>query len=619
MVIKKRKRTATHSILLIVTALAIGVVVSTTLYALSAPQIVVAPQDSFFTNSVRITAHGTITGDLRYTTDGSNPTATSPLFEPFDITETTVVRFALFSDTTQLGETTTKTYFIDTEHDLPVISLVVEPHDLWNEHTGIYVEGSQENYKAKGKEWEKPGYIELYEQDRKLGFSRNNIGVRLHGSGSRTYPQKSFRIYAGYLDHQQSINYPLFGDRSIDTFNSFIIRNGGTDWEHAMVRDVLIQRLAANTNVDTQADRPAVLYLNGQYWGLYYLRERYDSEHLAHTYGIQADQLSILEVDRDLGDRRGQVTAQSGDKKHAQQYNDLLVKAQELCRDCAAYSEFSPEMYMLSFIDYNIFQIHFANYDWPFANTKLWRSKNTYDLDPKNKIDGTFQWMLFDTDVGFGFGNVTEEKMIDAARTPAYGRFLDNKFPFRPLFYNSKFKQEYLTRYANLLNTTLSTEHVTATIQQLESEIENEMPRQIQRWSEMNSVNTMDDWRNEMEMLRVYAQHRPRSMFASTAETLEVSGTGTVELSTNTPAKIKRMTFGDLTIPLAGTQSSWKGTFFEDTYYVLRVEPAFGYYFDHWEGDIPAAHAYNQEVKVRVHNNMRITAVIKKHPWYIVE
>jgi hypothetical protein len=109
------------------------------------------------------------------------------------------------------------------------------------------------------------------------------LGARIHGGYSRVFPQKSFRLYADHdYDENKKFKYDLFPNQAydingehIDSFSRLILRGGGNDFFGVMFRDEVIQSLVSHLNIPTQAYRPSVVFLNGEYWGIYNIRERY--------------------------------------------------------------------------------------------------------------------------------------------------------------------------------------------------------------------------------------------------------------------------------------------------------------------------------------------------------
>jgi len=382
-------------------------------------------------------------------------------------------------------------------YTLPIISLVVDPKDFFDQEKGIYVTGKEQeviagdgdyyytwpaNYHERGDDSERSIYVEYFNVDGELQFAQNS-DVRIHGMASRSYPQKSLRLYANQkYDDFDKFSGPLFPDlidvngEKIDDFETLILRDGGTDSPSSFFRDVLIQRLVEHTSVDTQAVNPVIIFLNGEYWGLYFLYERYDEGYFLNHYGIQPENLIVLE-------NKGVVVI--GAEKERQIYQDLLFYV--LGNDTKnkdVYSEISNKIDINNFIDYQITEIFIAHQDWPDNNIKYWRTRTVND-DSENSYgqDGRWRWLLFDTD--HGFINTELNSIEYATRTD-----LETNL-FRSLIKNEDFRNLFLNRFADHLNTTFKQERVIQEINGVKD-------------SEYNPFTELT--KREMEVLRLIAK-----------------------------------------------------------------------------------------------------------------
>ena len=222
-----------------------------------------------------------------------------------EVFKCTTIKAVAIRDDGSRSNVVTHSYFVDPDiksrYTLPVISVVTDYDNLFDPSTGIYY-GS--NAEKSGKEWERPAHIEFFEPGGKLGFSQN-IGLRIHGNYTRKFPQKSFRLYAdGDNGDLGEFSYEIFpgltkkgNGKKMKTFERLILRQSGNDWSSAYMRDEMMQSLVSHLNIlDTQAVRPAVLFLNGEYWGVYYIRERFDKEYLSEHYNLDDDRIAIIET-----------------------------------------------------------------------------------------------------------------------------------------------------------------------------------------------------------------------------------------------------------------------------------------------------------------------------------
>jgi hypothetical protein len=503
-----------------------------------AQPITITPHENFVAGPVTITMSTPLSGTIRYTVDGTAPDESAAAYtQPFQLDHTAIVQAAVFHGERQVTTTQRQDFFVDTDHTLPVLSINLPPEGLWDDEIGIYVEGNHDNYRQTGEDWERRAWLRWYEPDHTLGFEQL-IGLRLHGNAMRSMPQKSFRIYVrDEQGREKKLTYPLFGENGNRQHSSFVLRNGGSDQQYAFMRDRLASELVEQTdsNLDTQSAQPVVLYLNGQYWGLYYARERFDETYFTEKYQVDPEALSIVSIPLNTGETRGQAEPDSPHSKaDAQRYNRLLADVRR-CTECASYSQVANTADINNLVDYFLFEFFYANFDWPYNNAEAWRYR-TETLAPVEsqlvpELDGRFRWLLFDVDVGFGAGRSTSEEMVKAAQGDPYANFEDGAFPFRNFFSNPRFQQQWVTRVNQLTDTTLSEDNLLQTVDQLAAEIRPEMARHIARWSPetakdgVDSVDSVEEWERRVALLKDFLRARPAAFREHTTHFIEKSRT----------------------------------------------------------------------------------------------
>ena len=223
-----------------------------------------------------------------------------------------------------------RTYFVGLNRkalygDVPIISIITEPENLFDYVKGIYVMGKmyddwieedpknkkaqpyqkRGNYNMKGRESERPASIEFFPSDEeKEGFNQD-VGIRIMGAVSRTFIQKSFRIVFRKDYDKKNLKYELIpgnqrsdGQGIVNQYKSFNIRNGGNDHQNTKIRDKALQDLISNRNLETQQSEIIILFLDGEYWGLYTLMENYDEHYIANNYDIEDENVVIIKNGR---------------------------------------------------------------------------------------------------------------------------------------------------------------------------------------------------------------------------------------------------------------------------------------------------------------------------------
>jgi|GEM_PF-4781854 hypothetical protein len=411
-------------------------------------------------------------------------------------------------------------YWQGEKHTIPVIEIKTDPDNLWSDKTGIYVKGEQENYFQAGDEWEKEAEMRLFDETGKLEMEQK-IGLSLHGRGMRSMPQKAFRLTAkNYQGENDLFRYSFFDEEGSKAYGSLVLRVG--DSHLTMMRDMLASRLVSQvSSLEVQLGRPVVVYLNQEYWGLYWLQERYDDEYFEQKYRVQPGMLGMLEVPLGSFVNHGYaVSVDKRDKAGVERYN-WLVDQVSGCRGCEGFSAINKYVDIQNMIDYFILELYMGNADWPFNNVKLWWFK----VEPMKEeiisdfkyLDGRLRWLLFDLDAGFGAGIETAEKMKQAAESDPHGDLKNEDFPFRNLFDEDRFRRLYQKRLVELVQGGLEAEEVENLIDKMAEEIRPEMSRQIERWGQEKSesgyhvVSSMEEWERQVDLLKVFARSRSDS------------------------------------------------------------------------------------------------------------
>lgn len=384
--------------------------------------------------------------------------------ESDEVAKCTVIRAMAISPDNETSEVVTRSYFVGNDvktkyAGASVVSLVIDPDSLLDYETGIHVlgkiydewkvtaEGAKidgtnsywsyvGNYTQSGREWEREAVMDYLDADREqLEFSVP-VGIRIHGGASRMYGQKSFNVYLREEYGQKNLKYELLpGDvdkdgKQIKKYKSFMLRNGGNDTEYSKIRDLFNQNQVTDRAFGVQATKPCVLFLNGEYWGLYNLTEKYGDNNLEETYGVDKDNIVVFkEGELDEG--------QDGDETL---YEELWNFAGKDFTDNAVYEQFCQIMDIDSFADYYATEIYIANKDWsPKKNYELWRARTT---DETNEYaDGKWRYLLFDTEYSMGLYTQTE----DQSDYDSFQRTLKEDKLFAAVMKNQAFQEKFLS------------------------------------------------------------------------------------------------------------------------------------------------------------------------------
>ncbi len=422
---------------------------------------------------------------LRYTTDGSEPREGSPVFTSVTANKTTVLRVRGFAEGKLPSDVTTVTLLVGVKHDMPVVCLSADPDDLFSTERGILVKGT--NYSSSfpysganfWKDWERKANFAYYVEGQKVLDS--DAGIKVFGQYSRAYDQKSLAVYFRGEYGGDSLFYPFFADSDHTVLSSLVLRAGGQDQGLTRIRDAFCsQVMKGSSSLVFQDWTPVAVYLNGQYWGYFDLREKINAKWLSQYGGItDEDNLDLI---------KGNRTAKAGTNEA---YLDLLdyVKSHDLSKaDNYAYVENLVDID--NYIDYLITEIFFCNGDT--GNVKFYREKTD---------TGKWRWVMFDFDMTLRNEALWDSyDMFEKLFNPS-GHGAGNSFSSAlqcGLLKNKTFRDKFIQRFAQLLNTNFRPEYMTPILDGMIDKIDSEMHGHCDRWGK---PDTYEDWRKEVDNL----------------------------------------------------------------------------------------------------------------------
>ena len=538
------------------------------------PMFSIPPGIYFGTQSVELTTQYD-EGEIRFTVDGSRPTPQSQIGENSIIFDTTmVVRARVYHDGLLPSKVETATYIIDEPFALPVVSIAIDPDYLWHEDIGIYVEGSHFNPDECEtanyfQDWERPCHFEYFSPDgnRNLNF---DAGLEILGKSTPRYPQKSLGLSLRSSYSQDSFDYDIFDGKNLYEQRYLVLRNGGGDWRKSMISDPLVHSLSAGMmDLDFQSYQPAVVFLNGEYWGIHNIREKMNRYFPEANFNLDPDLIQLLEQ---LPDNI--IEGEAAD------YQALLdyIEVNDLS-DPTHYEYVQSQIDTEEYINYLCTEIFCANRDWPQNNVKWWRI---------SEPAGPWRWMLFDTDAGLG---QMEDNSLSLATElgvkPPWSTAL-----VRGLLTSPVFADRFITRLVSHLNTTYHTDRVTAFIDSLVTNLEPEMPRHLDRWGdecfinyqtgvELCGIGDMADWYENLTGKYDFAAGRPAVVFQNLQDRFDLEDPLNLQLSV-VPAGSGRIRVDGQKIP----NDTFSGQFFSGFTWELTAEPSPGYRFLHWTGTV---------------------------------
>ena len=413
---------------------------------------------------------------IRYTTNGSTPTEKSicydtPLFldgrlysqsdiykiqispdelvyVPDSVRHTVVIRAAVFDEDNHcISETVTNTYLIrDLGCDaagLAVMSICADSLALFDYETGIFVPGkhwnpevplNSGNYYQQGRNWERTVNVEFYEPIDNSGINQI-CGLRTHGNRSRRYPAKGMKIYARKDYGKERFDYSFFEDNQINSFKHLVLKPFATFWPYSGTQDYVCNTLARQLELESPQCRPMLVYLNGEYWGVYFLQEKMDERFLEDHFGMDPDYCNII------GNWKGEVENGTGRNfKHMMRWLENADLS-----ETTDYERIGEMIDLDNFINYMVFETFVGNWDWPGNNMRCWQEG-----------DGPWRWMFFDGDATI-ISN-TMDVFLNAAvyAEPAtWDNYPEAKLLLGKLLENNQFKDAFKARARELCGSLL--------------------------------------------------------------------------------------------------------------------------------------------------------------------
>lgn len=381
----------------------------------------------------------------------------------YNVDKCTIVRAAVYYGAGEYSDIKTASYFVgfDTKtgySGMNVVSIVTDPENLFDYEKGIYVTGKtfddmmslledeempkwwwmESNYTLRGFDSERMASCQFFGVDGTLLLSQA-CGIRIHGGATRAYNQKSLNIYAREeYNGQDYFYYNFFGNDYSPS--AVTLTQGGNDYSSKM-KDYLMNTLLSDMDFATMDFQPYVLFLDGEYWGVYWLTEKYDKEYMHYHYSVDADNVIMVKNDE----------IEEGEESDKQLYYDML----DFCSnsDLSIQSNYEQVCSLIdidSYIDYVASMVYISRKDdWPSSNYALWRSKK---IGHGQYDDGKWRWILFDVNSGGLDEELVEYDSIEY--------LMDNSSMFRNLMTNDSFREKFLGRLVDISENVLSADIV---------------------------------------------------------------------------------------------------------------------------------------------------------------
>ena len=417
----------------------------------------------------------------------------------------TIVRAVSIGEDGSRGKEVTGVYFVGYDgkpayHDMMVLSISTDPENLFDPNTGIYVTGHRAsrmtletiknknsyrfwnaNYRQRGRNWEREVYACLFDSQRNLLFS-GSYGLRIQGGASRALLPKSLNLFAR-SEYGDSINAQrIFGDGyQLGSLNL----NSGANGVSTKLHDYLVNSLAADLDVETRPYVPCAVFLEGEYWGVYWLTPRYEAEFFQSRHGIYGQDVIEVKVNRiEIGNEEDE------------EYKNALF-------ECIAGGDMSlPEDYgracemidIQSFLDYYAMELYIANVDWPANNVAYWRTRKPYETAVG---DTRWRWIVYDVNYAMLLADAEKNRIEMCIKQDEL---------FAGMMENKGFRESLYDRLVYLAREVFSPEKVNALIDDYEVWMADAIVNEYARF--YDSERTEEDFITDCENIRAFFEKR---------------------------------------------------------------------------------------------------------------
>ncbi len=464
-------------------------------FLMRAGDVIISPAGGLFDAPVSVTLTAEKGAVIRYTLDGATPTEESPVYAgPLELGVSTVLRARAFAKGMLSSNASSASYLFGVDVDVPVVSLITDQKYLTDPGMGLFVKGygSIANYYQN---WEYPMHVQYFDDGKML--LNQLASFRTSGALGLTRPQKTVSIFARGALGEEKFYFNPFPNRDYDSYNALTLRSGGTESRGTRFKDELLTSLAEGLNVLYQDAVPVVVYINGQYWGHYNLREKINQDSIAQWEGItDEDTIEGITILRS----RGSVVQGSRDEM------------EELIQFCRHRDLNVPEnlqyvqdrLDVMSYFDHAILEIVSGNSD--MHNVRYYKVPG-----------GKWKLALFDMD---GCMDNLRRQPLNLYLTKLTGE-MDRFFhePFAALMRVPAMRDQFLTRFGEILHDKFIAKDLEAKVDAWAAVIGPLMEDHVKRWPDVSLAR----WQKYVDLLRTNVRERPEEMVQHVANAFRLT------------------------------------------------------------------------------------------------
>jgi hypothetical protein len=452
------------------------------------------------------------------------------------------------------------------------------PDSVYPSFPGI----KKNNFGQSNGVWEKTAAFAFFLPGEQPSVLNQDVGVRIHGSSSRRWPRKSLRIYARGEYGASSLDHSFFPNLAQQEFDRIVLHNAGNDEYRCNMRDAVAQSIVRPMNILSIEYRPAMTFLNGEFYGINNIREIYGRHFFNRRFQIPQESFEAYKNGRlEAGD--------SGLSDMLAQYvaNNSLISNEK-------FLVFASMLDPLSMTELFVSNIYLYNKDWLPNNTYLWRSKDIGILG-----DTIFRYAAIDMD---------KSMPVISDTVAASYNYLDDILNvsqngqeplawFRAAMNNGAYRNDFITRFADVMNTFFLPERCLAIVSEFKSSFSNDFQEHIDRWQRPSSY---ENWEENVAYLDTFLVHRTEHQRNHIVEVFDLEGQMTVHLDVSHIdhgfIHINTIDINANTVGVPEVPAPWSGVYFKGLPITIEAIPYEGFMFSHWEGDTESEEASFSQV-----------------------
>ena len=517
-----------------------------------------------------------------------------------------IVRAVSKNEKGEFSQVISKTYFVTNEdlykyEDTTVISLVTDPENLFSPDFGIYVTGtmyqewknsdeydpkqklwdknSKCNFFMKGAEWEREAFLTIFDKGEMI--LQQNVGIRVKGGATRNYPAKSFNIYARKKYGKSRIEADILND-NYDINENLITSYKGLSvrsvYDNSRIRDIIGRDIFYSRKGLTFTNMKfSVLFLNGEYWGLYILQERLSDDFIEKNYLIPSDNV-VLAKDNEIED---------GPEEEYTKFKEFCIEySKKDLTDEKIYEEIKNFIDINSLIELFATGIFIGNNDWPGKNDGMWKNIGE-KLEENEYSDGKWRFLIYDLDYSMNSYSVSTDSFKHAQSR--VNRAEINSLFLSLLENNTDFQKRFVNIYCDYANEVYSPQKVKKILEKYRDNYIELVPNTLLRWGRSNFdsklegfANCKSKYLNDIDSIINFYENRPNYTLQHMKDfiglkgdvidlTIEIKGKGNVQINSIIP---------DV------SNGKWTGKYFSRIPIKIKAIPQVGYYFKKWGGYI---------------------------------